>query len=133
MGLLILENPINDDMELKDDNKLLSEYNVNDGAYIYLYNSFLIRSLFPIFIKMDGTYFMLNVEGDSTIKWIKQKIKDKENTDIEHQRLFFDHKALNDEQCTLNELGIVSLNVLCLVKKRIKRKENKTEMENKND
>ena len=107
----------NDCFELKDDEKTLKDYHIklddNNNIKLYVSNLCLI-SIFPIIIKkLDGSMFILTVEGDTVIFNVKSAIKHKTEIEEKRQKLFFNGKVLNDKE-RIDECGIINMSVIYL-------------------
>ena len=89
-----------DKMKLED-NKTLSEYNIQKGCILEL------RQFMMIYVKtIKGEIIMINdIQALDTVKNLKRKIKDKEDFNLDKYSLIFNGKQLNDYK-TLAELGI---------------------------
>ena len=100
-----------DKMKLED-NKTLSEYNIQKGCMLEL------RQFMMIYVKsIKGEIIMINdIQALDTVQNLKRKIKDKEDFNLDKYSLIFNGKQLNDYK-TLAELGIQKESTLDLVLK----------------
>jgi hypothetical protein len=68
-----------------------------------------------ITVKLFGKPIDLELEPDCTIKDVKKKIKEKENINVELQRLVYQHKPLDHDERTIKEYKIKHDSILYLM------------------
>ena len=98
-----------------EDDKLVSEYNLENGSIINLVQ--ILNGTLEITIKLipNNTLIKLNIGILETLQKLKLAIKEKVNIPVEKQRLVFNGKLLDDDEKIVQKYNIEQDSVINLI------------------